>query len=70
MAAQVYRTKQGDMLDWVCWHQYGRTEGVVEKVLEANPELAETLPYLPENVFILLPDIEGPTREEVVRIWS
>ncbi|MDL0037302.1 tail protein X, partial [Enterobacter hormaechei] len=28
---------QGDTLDAICVRYYGRTEGVVETVLEANP---------------------------------
>lgn len=31
-----YITKDGDMLDAICWRHYGRTRGVVEQVLEAN----------------------------------
>ena len=32
---------QGDTLDAICARYYGRTEGVVETVLEANPGLLE-----------------------------
>ncbi len=32
---------QGDTLDAICVRYYGRTEGVVETVLAANPGLAE-----------------------------
>ena len=32
---------QGDTLDAICVRYYGRTEGVVEAVLAANPGLAE-----------------------------
>ncbi|EDV8744068.1 phage tail protein, partial [Salmonella enterica subsp. enterica serovar Reading] len=32
---------QGDTLDAICVRYYGRTEGVVEAVLAANPGMAE-----------------------------
>ncbi|EEZ1715313.1 tail protein X, partial [Escherichia coli] len=32
---------QGDTLDAICVRYYGRTEGVVETVLAANPGLSE-----------------------------
>lgn len=32
---------QGDTLDALCARYYGRTEGVVETVLQANPGLSE-----------------------------
>ncbi|EES5579807.1 phage tail protein, partial [Escherichia coli] len=38
---------QGDTLDAICVRYYGRTEGVVEAVLAANPGLAELGVVLP-----------------------
>ncbi|HGC2431299.1 tail protein X, partial [Escherichia coli] len=38
---------QGDTLDAICVRYYGRTEGVVEAVLAANPGLAELGAVLP-----------------------
>ena len=42
-----YRTKEGDMLDWICWKHYGQESGTVELVLTANPGLAANGPKLP-----------------------
>jgi len=39
--SQRYRTKEGDVLDRVCWKHYGAQAGAVEAVLEANTNLAE-----------------------------
>ena len=36
----IYSTKEGDVLDYICWKYYQKTSGVVEKVLEANRHLA------------------------------
>ncbi|ENA2185168.1 tail protein X, partial [Escherichia coli] len=40
---------QGDTLDAICVRYYGRTEGVVETVLAANPGLAELGAMLPHG---------------------
>lgn len=35
------RAYQYDTVDALCWRHYGRTQGVTEQVLKANPGLAE-----------------------------
>lgn len=65
-----YRTREGDMVDWICWKHYGRQAGAVEAVLEANPGLADYGAILPSNVIITLPDIELPESEEIIRLWD
>lgn len=42
--------QQYDTLDAMCWRYYGRTEGVTEKVLAANPGLADIGPVLPHGL--------------------
>ncbi|EJK20359.1 phage Tail Protein X [Klebsiella pneumoniae subsp. pneumoniae KPNIH19] len=39
------RAYQGDTVDALCWRHYGRTQGVTEQVLQANPGLAEHGPF-------------------------
>ena len=41
------RAHQHDTVDALCWRHYGRTQGVTEQVLKANPGLAEYGPFLP-----------------------
>jgi len=56
----TYTTKAGDVLDWICVKYYGSTENRrVEKVLLANPGLADYGPILPAGVKIVLPVIAG-----------
>ena len=43
---------QGDTLDAICVRYYGRTEGVVETVLAANPGLAELGAVLPHGTAV------------------
>jgi phage tail protein X len=35
----TYTTKDGDMLDHICWKYYGNVKGAVEQVLQANRHL-------------------------------
>lgn len=74
MDQQVYTTKQGEMLDEICFRFYGRTAGTVEAVLEANPGLSALPPVFEEGTTIVLPDLgltgDRPTTKETVRLWS
>lgn len=66
-----YRTKQGDTIDLIAWRYYGRQDGkVVEKLLDANPKVAESGAFLPENQTINLPDIEVAESAKGVRLWD
>lgn len=71
MAAQQLRTHQGETLDALCWRHYGRTAGVTEAVLEANPGLADHGPVLPQGLLVSLPDqtTNVPARQQV-NLWD
>ena len=43
----IYNTKDGDVLDDICYRFYGHLDGTVEKVLEANDFLGFQPPVLP-----------------------
>ncbi|EHJ5509927.1 phage baseplate assembly protein V [Escherichia coli] len=55
------RAHQYDTVDALCWRHYGRTQGVTEQVLKANPGLAEYGPFLPHGLQVELPDIPTTT---------
>jgi len=61
----AYLTKQGDMVDAICYAKYGYTAGATEAVLAANPGLADLGPVLPANITISLPTI-APTPSPVI----
>lgn len=63
-------TQQGDTLDLICLHYYGRTAGVVERVLAANPGLAELGVVLPHGTTLTLPDVAVQTMQETVNLWA
>jgi len=65
-----YITKDGDVLDAICWKYYGSTSGTVEKVLEANRHLAELGSIFAAGVKIILPDLTQEEETESVKLWS
>lgn len=65
------RALQGDTVDAICWRYYGRTAGVVEQVLDANPGLAEFGPVLPNGTLINMPQAAAQAvQRQVVNLWD
>ncbi len=64
-----YRTKQGDTVDHICWRFYGDTLAV-QRVLEANPGLADRGTTLPGGLVIELPKRTEKTKPATVRLWD
>jgi phage tail protein X len=62
-------TKDGDMLDAVCWKLYGN-ESTVAAVLEANSGLADYGPIFPAGVVIMLPDLVTGQEKQAIRLWD
>lgn len=68
--AQKYRTRDGDMLDAICFRHYGRSSGAVEAVLEANTGLADKGPVLAAGELIVLPDLPESFEQKTVKLWD
>jgi len=70
MATSI-RAQQNDTVDALCWRHYGRTAGVTEAVLEANPGLADLGPILPQGVMVNMPEAQStaPARQ-MVNLWD
>lgn len=68
---RVY-ANQGDTVDAIVWRHYGRTAGVVEQVLAANPGLADIGPLLPMGQSIDLPVLPAapPTQNQTINLWD
>ncbi len=65
----TYVTREGDVLDDICRRVYGKvTPGMVEAVLNANPNLADYGFILPARLVITLPDL-APEAKPTVRLW-
>lgn len=62
---------QGDTVDAICWRYYGRTAGVTEAVLDANPGLADLGPVIPHGTAVTLPDAAPQAEQrQMVNLWD
>lgn len=69
--ARHYVTRQNEMLDAICRRVYGDESLYVEKVLDANPGLAERSMPLPMDTVIVLPDLSlSSDAIPVARLWD
>ncbi|QNX72868.1 tail protein X [Acinetobacter seifertii] len=69
--SKTVTTVQGDTLDLICWNYYGRTAGVFEEVLAANPDLTKQGPILEIGTVIILPDIKVQQQvKKTINLWD
>lgn len=62
---------QNDTIDTICWREYGRSAGVVEMVLEANPSIIDHGVFIPMGTEVILPDIETPQQtKQTIQLWD
>ena len=69
---RYYRSKDGDTADRIAWAVYGRQDlRLVERLLEANPGLADRGPVLPAGLQVAVPDMPTETPQSgTVRLWN
>ncbi|MBK1638977.1 tail protein X [Rhodothalassium salexigens] len=69
---QLYETRAGDRLDQIALGHYGAQAGVVERILDANPDLllAGHGPVLPAGLRLVLPDLPATPTDRVVRLFG
>lgn len=66
-----YTTQEGDVLDALCYAEYGTEHGTTEAVLAANPHLAIQPAVLPAGVVIYFPPIAKPSPVvQTVQLWD
>lgn len=66
-----YVTRQGDMVDYICWRYYGNERGTVEMVLAANPGLANLGSVLGAGITITLPEMTATsTQDNTIKLWD
>lgn len=66
------RANQGETLDALCQRVLGRTAGVTEVAMAANPGLADLGPVLPIGTLVDLPDAVQAAKTEtaLVQLWT
>lgn len=62
-------TRQGDMVDLICWRIYGTTT-MAEAVYQANPGLAARGPMLPAGIPVTLPVKEERAERATINLWD
>ena len=69
--AVTVRAQQNDTVDALCWRHYGRTAGVTEAVLQANPGLADHGPTLPLGLTVQMPETQtAAPQRQMVNLWD
>ena len=62
---------QNETVDALCWRYYGRTAGVTEAALEANPGLADHGPILPQGLVVNMPEAQASVpQRQMVNLWD
>ena len=69
MAKQL-RTLQGESVDAICWRHYGRSLGMTEAVLQANPGLAALGLILPQGLLVTMPELPASQPKPIVQLWD
>lgn len=65
------RANQNETVDALCWRYYGRTAGVTEAVLQANPGLADHGPILPHGLSVNMPEAKtSAPQRQMVQLWD
>ncbi|EFB70340.1 tail protein X [Providencia rustigianii] len=64
------RTIQGDTVDAICWRFYGRTMGMTEAVMLANPNLAEHGAVVPAGILIDMPEVTSEPTRPLLQLWD
>lgn len=69
--SKTIKSIQNDTIDSICWRYYGRSTGVVEQVLSANPQLDELGVLLPIGTDVVLPDLDSPQNiQQSINLWD
>lgn len=68
---QTIRVPYDTPIDRIVWQHYGHLQATVEKVLEANPGLADFGATVPGGTKIVLPRIPDRSRRRLTapRVW-
>ncbi|MBQ4852686.1 tail protein X [Pseudoalteromonas sp. MMG012] len=66
----LYRTKDNDRIDTICYEHYGHLNGTVEAVYNANPTLANQPAKLPAGTVIELPEVQTQAQQKTIKLWD
>ncbi|EDY85461.1 phage Tail Protein X [gamma proteobacterium HTCC5015] len=62
--------QQGDTIDLICYRHYGRTAGITEAVIEANPGVENFTGVIPQGTVINLPIDTAAETTTTSQLWD
>ncbi|MEH4266383.1 tail protein X [Klebsiella aerogenes] len=63
-------TQQRETVDMLCYRHYGKTAGVTEAVMDANPGIADCGVFLPYGCVIEMPDQVPAQAADTLQLWD
>lgn len=62
--------QQHETVEMICYRYYGKTAGVTEAVMNANPGIADVGVFLPYGYPLEMPDTVAPVAQDTVQLWD
>ena len=63
-------TRDGDTISRLAYEYYGKSSGMVEQILAANPKLSRQAVQLPAGLTIVMPKIEQNQTIKTIKLWD
>lgn len=63
-------TRDSDTISRLAYEYYGKSSGMVEQILAANPKLSRQAVQLPAGLTIVMPKIEQNQTIKTINLWD
>ena len=63
-------TRDGDTISRIAYEYYGKSSGMVEQILAANPKLSRQAVQLPAGLTIVMPRTEQTQTIKTINLWD
>lgn len=63
-------TRDGDTISRIAYEYYGKSGGMVEQILSANPKLSRHAVHLPAGLTIVMPKTEQNQTIKTINLWD
>lgn len=63
-------TRDGDTISRLAYEYYGKSSGMVEQILAANPKLSRQAVQLPAGLTLVMPKIEQNQTIKTINLWD
>ncbi|MGO3396944.1 MAG: tail protein X [Serratia proteamaculans] len=62
--------QQHETIEMICYRHYGKTGGVTEAVMDANPGIADYGVFLPHGYTVEMPDQVVAPAVDTIQLWD